>query len=154
MLNEREELLKTLRAGPVILRGLVRDLDDAALRHRPSAGEWAIVEVVGHLGDTEERAIGRMQRMLNEDGPLLPAYDQAALAVEHRYIELDFGEALNRFSALRDQHAAALADLDDAGWQRVGRHEEHGTITIQLHEAHVAGHDGDHLAEIARLIPR
>jgi hypothetical protein len=152
MLSEREELLKTLRAGPLILRTLVRGLDDAAVRRRPRDGEWAVVEVVGHLADTERRAIGRLQQMLDEEEPFLPAYDPDRLAEEHRYIELDLAPALDRFERLRADHVAALENLDDAGWRRVGRHEENGRMTVQLQGAHIAGEDGNHLAQIARLI--
>ena len=153
MLSEREELLKTLRAGPLILRTLIRGLDDAAVRRRPGNGEWAVVEVVGHLGDTEERALGRLQSILGEEEPFLAAYDPDRLAEEHRYIELEIEPAIDRFERLRGDHLAALETLDDAGWRRIGRHEEHGPMTVQLQAAHIAGEDGNHLAQVARLIP-
>ena len=54
---------------PVVLQALVDGVDDAGLRRRPAAGEWAIIEVVGHLADTEERALGRVRRMLAEEDP-------------------------------------------------------------------------------------
>ena len=152
MISERDEILKGLSAGPVILPRLVRDLDDATLRRRPSPGEWAIIEVLGHLGDTEERAVERTRRMMRDE-PTLAAYEQEALAVEHRYIELDPAQAVARYAELRAAHLALLEPLDDAGWRRVGIHAEHGPITVQQHAAHMAGEDPDHLAEIARLIP-
>ncbi|MDQ2941313.1 MAG: hypothetical protein M3R05_03890 [Chloroflexota bacterium] len=52
---------------------------------------------MGHLGDAEERAIGRLQRMLGEEEPFIPAYDPDQLAEEHRYIEIDIAPALDRF---------------------------------------------------------
>ena len=152
MLSEREELLKTLRAGPLILRTLVQGLGGAAARRRPAEGEWAIVEVVGHLGDTEERALGRLRQILGEEEPFLAAYDPDRLAEEHRYIELEIEPAVDRFERLRADHLAALETLDDAGWRRIGRHEEHGPMTVQLQAAHIAAEDGNHLAQIARLI--
>jgi hypothetical protein len=89
MLDRREEILKTLRAIPVVLRTLVDRVDDAQLRRRPAPGEWAIIEVVGHLADTEERALARVHRMLGEDNPPLEPFDQKALAEQRRYLELD-----------------------------------------------------------------
>ena len=82
MISEREELLKGLRSMPVVLRTLVGGLPDDAVRRRPEPGEWAIVEVVAHLADTDERTLGRLRSMLAEESPELPAYDQAALAEE------------------------------------------------------------------------
>jgi DinB superfamily len=64
MLDHRVEIVKTMRATPVVLRTLVEGVDDGRLRHRPAPGEWAIIEVVGHLADTEERALARVRRML------------------------------------------------------------------------------------------
>ena len=69
MLDRRIEIIKTLRATPVVLRALVAGVDETGLRHRPAPGEWAIIEVVGHLADTEERALSRVRRMLAEKDP-------------------------------------------------------------------------------------
>jgi hypothetical protein len=153
MFSEREETLKILRGTPDVLRSLVRGLDDDAWRRRPADGEWSILEVVAHVGDTDERALGRVRRMLTEDEPLIPGYDQAALAIERRYVEMDPAEALGRFAAIRREHVALLEGLDEAGWRRTGIHAEQGPMDVQLYEAHVAGEDVDHLAQIARLVP-
>ncbi len=152
MISERTEILKALRAGPIILRRLVRGLDDAAIRTRPSEGEWAIVEVVAHLADTEERALARTRRMLGEDRPPLAPYDPDALAEERGYLAMDLHVELGRFERLRIEAATLLESLDDVSWQRTGDHGEHGTITIQQLSAHTAGEDADHLAQIARMI--
>lgn len=150
-IDTRLELLKTLRAVPVVAEALVASLDADALRRRPSPGEWAAVEVVAHLADTEERALGRVRRMVTEDAPVLEPFDQAALAVERRYLELDAAAELQRFAALRADHVTLLESLDDAGWSRVGVHGEHGHMTVERYETHVAAEDVDHLAQIARL---
>ena len=118
MLDRRGEILKTLRATPVVLRALVDGVDDARLRRRPAPGEWAIIEVVGHLADTEERALGRVRRMLAEDDPELEPFDQEALAEQRHYLELDLEEELARLEELRRQHLAELEALDGSGWAR------------------------------------
>ena len=153
MISERVEILKAFRAGPIVLRRLVRGLSDDALRRRPADGEWAIVEVVAHLADTEERALGRTRRMLAEEEPFLDPYDPDALAVERSYIGMAVADELDRFEALRDEQASLLDGLDDEGWRRIGEHGEHGSITVQQLAAHTAGEDADHFAQIARLIP-
>jgi DinB superfamily len=153
VISERAEILKALEAGPLILRRLVRDLPDETVRRRPGEGEWAIVEVVAHLADTEERTLGRTRRMLSEEEPFLEPYDPDALAIERAYIGMDVGAELDRFEALRVEQASLLAGLVDGGWQRVGEHGEHGRITVQQLAAHTAGEDADHFAQIARMIP-
>ena len=115
MLERRIEIKKTLRATPVVLRTLVRGVDDGRLRDRPAPGEWAIIEVVAHLADTEERALARLEQ-------------------------------------LRGQHLAVLDALDAPGWERTGQHGEHGVLSVELYETHMAAEEVDHLAQIARLL--
>jgi hypothetical protein len=153
VISERAEILKALTAGPIVLRRLVRDLPDETIRARPAPGEWAIVEVVAHLADTEERTIGRTRRMLSEDEPALAPYDPDELAIERGYIEMGVADELDRFEALRVEQVELLEGLTDEGWVRIGDHGEHGRITIQQLAAHTAGEDADHFAQIARMIP-
>ena len=152
MLDRREEILKTLRATPVVLRALVGEIENDRLRTRPAAGEWAIIEVVGHLADTEERALGRVRRMLREDNPVLEPFDQEALAEERHYLNLDLNQELDRLEQLRRQHLALLEALDASGWERTGRHGDHGMMSVELYGTHVAAEEVDHLAQIARLL--
>jgi hypothetical protein len=152
MLDCREEILKTLRATPVVLHALVRGLDDTRLRRRPAPGEWAIIEVVTHMADTEERALARVRRMLAEEDPFLEPFDQEALAEERRYIDRDLQGELARLEELRKQHVDELETLGGPDWERTGRHGQHGELSIELYETHVAAEEVDHLAQIARLV--
>lgn len=153
-IDSRLELLKTLRATPVVAEALIGAFpDETALRRRPGAGEWAAVEVVAHLADTEDRALGRVRRMAGEDEPTLDPFDPERLAVERAYIDLDVHGELRRLAELRAAHVALLESLDEAGWERIGIHGEHGRMTIERYETHVAAEEVDHLAQIARLLP-
>ena len=153
MISERAEILKALDAGPLILRRLVRDLPDQTIRRRPAKAEWAIVEVVAHLADTDERTLGRTRLMLSEEEPFLEPYDPDTLALERGYIGMEIVAELNRFEALRAEQVSLLVGLGDSGWQRAGEHGEHGRITVQQLAAHTAGEDAEHFAQIARMIP-
>lgn len=150
MINERQEPLKTLRAVPVVARALAEPFDDDTIRQRPVGGEWAAIEVLGHMADADERGLARIERMLAEDNPELPGFDQAALVAESRHIDGRMMIELDRLEAAVTVLVARLAGLDDAGWQRTGRHAEHGPITVASLVAHTTGQDVDHLAQIAR----
>jgi len=152
-IDPRLELIKTLRATPAVVGGLLGGFDDFALRQRPADGEWAAVEVIAHLADTEERALARVERMLAEDEPRIEPFDPEALAAERGYRELDARAELQRLTELRARHLTVLEALDAAGWERVGIHGEHGRMTIERYETHVAAEEVDHLAQIARLLP-
>jgi len=45
----------------------------------------------------------------------------------------------------------SLEGLDAPAWERTGRHGQHGTMSAELYETHVAAEVVDHLAQIARL---
>lgn len=152
MISIRNETLKTMRAIPVVVSTLVRGVDDDGLRWRPAQGEWAIIEVIAHMADTDEKAVERVRLMLSEDEPTLPAFDQVQLAIDRNYITFPVERELDRVDRIRATHVQILESLDDAGWHRTGRHGEHGLMTIELYETHVAAEDVDHLAQIARLI--
>ena len=89
--------------------------------------------------------------MLAEDDPELEPFDQEALAEQRHYLGLDLEEELARLEELRRQHLAELEALDGSGWARTGRHGEHGELSVELYETHVAAEEVDHLAQIARL---
>lgn len=152
MLDRREEILKTLRATPVVLRALVTGIDDARSRRRPGSGEWAIIEVVAHLADTEERALSRVRRIIAEDNPDLDSFDQEALAEQRHYLDLDLASELGRLERLRVEHLSELETLSAPGWERAGRPGQHGEMSIELYETHVAAEEVDHLAQVARLL--
>lgn len=151
-IDPRLELLKTLRATPVVAEALISRFDGAGLRRQPAAGEWAAVEVVAHLADTEMHAVERARRMAAEEEPTLAPFEPEGLAAERRYLELDVRDELRRLQELRSQHLALLENLDETGWSRTGIHGEHGRMTIERYETHVAAEEVDHLAQIARLL--
>lgn len=150
--DPHRELLDAYRHAPSVLRRLVRDVDAERARWRPAPAEWGVIEVVAHLGDTEGRAHARVRRMLAEDDPALPGYDQEALAADSHYRERDLATELARFEAERAAQLATLAALDAGGWARSGRHSEVGAITVASLTAHMVVHDTVHLAQIARLL--
>jgi uncharacterized membrane protein YccC len=151
VIDPHAELIEINRATPVILRSLVRGLDREAAR-RAGEGEWAVIQVVAHLADAEERAVERVRVMSSEDQPQLFGYDQEELAELRGYLEMDLGEQLSRFARLRAERADALSALDAAGWSRIGIHDQYGPITIHALTAHMAKHDAVHLAQVARLV--
>jgi uncharacterized damage-inducible protein DinB len=151
VIDPHAELIEINQTTPVILRTLVRGLDgEAALR--AGEGEWAVIQVVAHLADAEERAVERVRVMSTEDQPALFGYDQEELAELRDYLNMSLDEQLDRFEQRRAERVALLSALEPAGWSRVGHHDQYGPITIHELMAHMAKHDVVHLAQVARLV--
>jgi hypothetical protein len=147
------DLLDAFRAAPTTLEALLQGCtQEQALAARGGDENWSVVEVVCHLRDAEQRGLERTCAMRDEDDPFLPAFDQEAWARDRNYAAGDLREALEGFLQLRAQHVAALAALAPADWERTGRHEEQGRITISAHTLHLVSHDSVHAAQIARQL--
>jgi hypothetical protein len=73
--------------------------------------------------------------LLAEYDPELAPFDQEALAEQRRYLDLDLQEELAR--QLRWEHVGVPEVLDGPGWERTGRHGQHGTMSVEVYETHV-----------------
>jgi hypothetical protein len=153
MYDSPRDLIDSMAAAPDALEGILVDVDaDLAGRARGGDEGWNVVQVVCHLRDAEERAVERLRAMRDEDRPSLAAYDQDAWAIERGYAGEDLRTALASFAGHRSEHVAALRSLPAAAWERAGNHEEQGLITILNHTIHIATHDLQHLAQVARAL--
>ena len=147
----RQEIIDTLRALPGQIEALVRDLDEEALRRRPAADQWSIKEVCAHLRDSLEIDGERIRRMVEEDDPLIAAYDQEALAREGDYQNQSMPLVLTALRAFSGGNAYVLEGLSDEQWQRGGRHEERGPINVGSYAENQAQHVRAHLEQLRSL---
>jgi hypothetical protein len=147
----RQEIPDTLRALPGRVEEQVQGLSEEALRWRPSPGEWSIKEVCCHLRDSFEIDGERIEHMLSEDDAFLPSYDQEALAADRDYQNESMPLVLTALRAFSGGLAYLLENLADEEWQRRGRHEERGPMSIGQYAQLLADHAREHLEQIKAL---
>lgn len=153
MYDLNHDLLDALKATPETLTGLLANVSEAQARSAKGGDEnWSVVEVVCHLRDADEISLQRTEAMRDQGNPLIIGYDQEALARERKYHEADLRSALAAFIATRERHVAVLSALKPEQWQRPGRHNEFGEISIFALAVHNASHDAIHSAQIARQL--
>ncbi len=153
MYDSARDLLDAMTAAPDALERILAGVDDDLARRSRGGDEgWSIVEVACHLRDAEERALERMRAIRDEDEPSIAAYDQAAWAIDRDYAADDLRRAFAAFRSHRAAHVAELRALPAGAWERAGLHAEVGRITILNHTIHVATHDVQHLAQVARAL--
>lgn len=153
MYNLQKDLLDAFKATSDTLRHLLRDVtQERAAASRGGDENWSVVEVLCHVRDAEERALERFRAMRDSDNPFLEAYDQEAWAKERDYTNQEFGSALEAFVRLRAEHIQELEAISVEDWERPGRHEEQGGITIFAHTLHMVAHDSQHAAQLARQL--
>lgn len=153
MYNTHKDLLDAYRVAPDILDALLKGCtQEEAVAAKGGDEGWSVVEVVCHLRDAEERALERMLVMRDDPQPRIAGYDQEAWARERNYAAADLWETLSAFTRFREAHVRELEALTPEQWERVGQHEEYGEINILNHTMHMASHDTQHLAQIARQL--
>jgi|SRR5687767_3396831 len=148
-----KDLLDAYKAAPDIYRALLADCtQEEAANARGGDEGWSVIEVMCHMRDAEERAWERMSLMRDRDNPHLPGYDQEEWARERNYAGEKLHSALEGFIRFREQHIADLEALEPEEWERPGVHEGLGGIDIKAQTIHMAAHDAQHAAQIARQL--
>ena len=131
MQTEQEQFAAQIREVPTVFHNMLRTDDNTAIRHRPAPGEWSAIEVLGHMIDKMYHASNRVERVFNEERPLLLAYDQDEEVRTHNYQDAD-PIALQKALQQQCEHFAVLvAAIPSASLQREGVHSENGVMTLR-----------------------
>ena len=105
--------------------------NDQAIRHRSAASEWSAVEVVGHMIDKMHIWAIRVERILVEERPALPGYDQDLLVREHDYQHADPDVLFEHLNQACERYATLVERIPASALQREGVHAEFGTLTVR-----------------------
>ncbi|GAC1350402.1 MAG: hypothetical protein NVSMB27_32580 [Ktedonobacteraceae bacterium] len=130
MSTEQEQWAAQIREIPAVFRMALLN-DGHAIRHRPAAGEWSAIEVVGHMIDKMWIWTGRVERLKAEERPALPAYDQDALVREHNYQHADPEVLFEQLRQECERFASLIERVPVSALEREGVHEEVGPMTIR-----------------------
>jgi FMN phosphatase YigB (HAD superfamily) len=141
-------ILAVMSSTPAVLQSLVASVSDSVWPHKPVADEWALVEVVCHLRDTE-REIHQMQinTLLEQSEPFIPRPDSTVWAKERNYLKEDGRKALQDFASARMETLAKLKGLDDVVWKQKARHAIFGPTHFREVIGFMAEHDRLHIQQ-------
>ena len=150
LLGEREPL--EVMSGQVAwLKKAIKGLSDEQLRMRETPRKWSVLEVLGHLSDTELVYRYRLRLIVAEPGCRIVGYDQDALTRRLRYNEQDPALVMKEIEAMRGATLRWLESLTDSELNRAGEHDERGEETARHIVKMVAGHDLVHRQQIERI---
>ncbi|MGH7315872.1 MAG: DinB family protein [Candidatus Rokuibacteriota bacterium] len=122
-------------------------LEQALWREAP--GEWNIVEIVGHLADTERVFGYRALRIARADPVMWTGVEFGDYAVAANFQARPLGDVVAEYAAVRGAFVAFLRGLDAAAWER--RAPVDWTLrSVRAVAYAMAGHELHHLASIRR----
>ncbi len=137
------------------VREMVAGVTEAKLRVAEAPGKWSLLQVVGHLVDTEIVYGYRVRLVLAEDEPRVPGYDQDrwAGAWERRAAAgtAPMEELLGDLGTLRRMNLRLYRGLEAADMERWGEHAERGAESVQKMLRLLAAHDLVHRRQLARI---
>jgi len=135
------------RATASAVQSLLSDAG-ADLKRRPAAGEWSVLELLGHLVDAEIVMSGRYRWAISQDKPPLLGYDQDLWVARLRHNDAQPAELLAVFSALRAANLRLWRQSTAEDRARVAIHSERGPESYGLMFRMLAGHDRFHLNQM------
>ena len=116
---------------------------------REAPGEWNIVEIVGHLADTERVFEYRALRIARADPVMWTAVEFPDYAAAANFQARPLGDVVAEYAAVRAAFVALLRGLDAAAWER--RAPAEWTLrSVRAVAYTMAGHERHHLADIRR----
>jgi hypothetical protein len=147
-----ERLARLALTGEELARAIAGQ-DAARLARRPDPVNWAPVEVLCHLRDTEESFLQRFRLVLITDEPRFPTTNPNRWAAERQYLRCDSAQALAAFARRRAETLAFLGELSDEHWKRAGvQMDSRGRRTLDDFLAVMAWHDPNHIDQLCRAL--
>jgi hypothetical protein len=150
MKNEISNLLETYIAAYPKIKDEINNLTNEEINFLPSPDKWSIRQILHHLCDSEMMAVTRVFRILTEEKPSLPSYNQNKWVSELGYDKLDPQVAVLTFGLLRQRLYQLYQTLPESVWERKGVHSEKGEITLFDMLKTYAKHGENHLQQIQK----
>jgi DinB superfamily len=115
----------------------------------PAPGKWSAREVLCHLADTEVTFAFRLRQALAEEHHVIQPYDQDRWGAT--YGRYDAATALETFAAVRRWNIALLRSVTPEEMAKPVTHPERGQMTFRTVVETMAGHDENHVRQIAGM---
>ncbi len=146
-LRSREHILEELEGFPDDLERVIfaDHVSEEDIFRPGSDGGWGITEILPHLRDWEQIYLERARKLITEEHPHIPGYDDSLWPIERDYRGQDPEKVFEEFRALRAEQTAFLRGLAAGAWSRTGEHSVYGEITLHWMANHVCDHDQEHL---------
>lgn len=125
---------------------LLTPLSPAQTSYRPKPEDWNIIEVMGHLADSERVFAYRALRFARNDTTPLSSFDQDLFVANANFAHRSLIAVLGEFAAVRQATLALLRGFDEAAWLRRGTANK-SEVSVRALAYIIAGHELHHIAD-------
>ena len=143
-----DAILAILASTPAVLYSLTANLSPKVWAQKPSPNEWAMIELICHLRDTE-REVHHLQinTLLEDPKPFVPRPDAAVWAKQRNYLHENGVTAVQEFTSARIKTLEMLKGSSPEIWARAARHAIFGPTNFMEVIGFMADHDRMHIQQ-------
>jgi FMN phosphatase YigB (HAD superfamily) len=143
-----EAILAIMASTPGVLYSLLNELREDQWSIEPTSEDWAVIEVLCHLRDTEiEIHHMQIEMLLEKSKPFIPRPDAGVWAKQRKYLSENGPAALRAFAAARMKTLNTLRGLAEDVWSRQARHAIFGPTDFREIISFMAEHDRMHVRQ-------
>ena len=147
-----EKARRKMVAARIEFMGQLAKFNKEELARYSSEGEWSPLQLAYHLYVADGLALEQMQRIQNEENPLIPNLSEKA-PEETRKSEppASLDVVLAGMAARREEIFRFLSELPDEAWERPFHSEEWGERKFYQMINILPAHDQQHAQQLAMM---
>lgn len=146
-----QDLINRLAIIPTLIANFIQKLSETDINTVLDTYEWSIAEVFAHMRAVDDLWIPRIYGMLISDHPVLIAFDERRWAELVGYAHADFRHSLTLYTLRRAELVHVLSHVEADDWERIGFHEEYGSISLLNLITGWVKHEEEHYAQLAAV---
>jgi hypothetical protein len=127
---------------------MVAGLSEADLARRTVADKWSVKELLCHLDRIQEVFDERVEAMLAQENPKLPAYEPDGDPGFAARVQRPATDTLATFLVRRERLVGRLEELRPSDWHRPGQHPEYAHYDVHFCVEYLAHHEAHHLYQM------
>jgi uncharacterized damage-inducible protein DinB len=150
-MSKRIVLLQALASISKDLARIVGNVDLSVARQRPFANAWSMNDVLSHLCDVDVRSLARMQRVVNEERPIIRTIHPDETSHDTTVLP---DQLLAQFEQARGNTITYLQNLGAGQWQRKATFDSGEETTVRTLVQILIEHDTQHLNQLIEIKER
>lgn len=149
--SEVDHLLQRLADVPARISEAFIKIPKAKRLSGLPGDQWSAVEIMAHLRASDDIVAYRLYGVLAREDPMLLAFDERRWAEVAGYAQSDFESLLKTYTLRRAELVKMLRQVALEDWERSGRHEVKGTVSLLEITMSLVEHEEEHCAQLEAL---